>query len=120
MRIFKKFIRIFTKVTGYIPFMIYFRLRFYHASKKNKSRPLKGAAIVIANHTSILDYFTIMFTFPFRKIRTLVSEALYSHPVPGMMSKLMDDIIVHRERSDEQRAYPVGSIVRDHQNIRVR
>ena len=100
MRIFKKFIRIFTKVTGYIPFMIYFRLRFYHASKKNKTRPLKGAAIVIANHTSILDYFTIMFTFPFRKIRTLVSEALYSHPVPGMMSKLMDDIIVHRERSD--------------------
>ena len=100
MRIFKKFIRIFTKVTGIIPFMIYFRLKFYHASKKDKSRPLKGAAIVIANHSSILDYFTIMFTFTFRKIRTLVSEALYSHKIPGMMSKLMDDIVVHRERSD--------------------
>ena len=100
MRVFKKFARIFTKVTGVIPFMLYFRLKFYHASKKDKSRPLKGPAIVIANHSSILDYFTIMFTFPWRKVRTLVSEALYSHPVPGMMSKLMDDIVVHRERSD--------------------
>lgn len=88
------------KVTGAIPFMLYFRLKFYHASKKSKSRPLKGAAIVIANHTSILDYFTIMFTFPFRKIRTLVSEALYNHKIPGTMSKIMDDIVVHRERSD--------------------
>ena len=96
----KKFARIFTKVTGIIPFMLYFRLKIYHASKKNKSRPLIGPAIVIANHTSILDYFTIMFTFPFRKIRTLVSEALYSHRIPGMMSKIMDDIVVHRERSD--------------------
>lgn len=100
MKIFKKFIRVFTKVTGIIPFMIYFRLKFYHASKKDKSRPLKGPAIVIANHTSILDYFTIMFTFTFRKIQTLVSEALYSHKIPGLMSRLMDDIEVHRERSD--------------------
>ena len=96
----KKLARIFTKVTGIIPFMLYFRLKFYHASKKDKSRPLKGAAIVIANHTSILDYFTIMFTFPFRKIRTLVSEALYAHRLPGTMSRIMDDIVVHRERSD--------------------
>ena len=100
MKVFKKFARIFMKVTGIIPFMTYFRLKFYHASKKDKSRPLKGPAIVIANHSSILDYFTIMFTFTFRKIRTLVSEALYSHKIPGMMSKIMDDIIVHRERSD--------------------
>ena len=100
MKVLKKFARIFMKVTGVIPFMIYFRLKFYHASKKNKSRPLRGGAIVIANHTSILDYFTIMFTFPWRKIRTLVSEALYAHKLPGMMSKVMDDIVVHRERSD--------------------
>ena len=100
MRVIKKLARIFFKVTGIIPFMIYFRLRFYHASKKNKSRPLKGPAIVIANHTSILDYFVITFTFPFRKIRTLVSEALYAHKIPGLMSRLMDDIVVHRERSD--------------------
>ena len=100
MKVFKKFARIFTKVTGIIPFFLYFRLKFYHSSKKNKSRPLKGSAIVIANHTSILDYFAIMFTFPWRKIQTLVSEALYSHKIPGMMSRLMDDIEVHRERSD--------------------
>lgn len=80
--------------------MLYFRIKHYHAFRSNKSRPLKGPAIVIANHTSIIDYFTIMFTFPFRKIRTLVSEALYSHPIPGTMSKIMDDIVVHRERSD--------------------
>ena len=100
MRIIKKFARIFLKVTGVIPFMVYFRLKFYHQFKSNKSRPLRGGAIVIANHTSILDYFTIMFTFPFRKIRTLVSEALYAHKVPGTMSKFMDDIVIHRERSD--------------------
>lgn len=100
MKVIKKLARIFFKVTGVIPFMLYFRLKFYHQFKANKSRPLKGGAIVIANHTSILDYFVITFTFPFRKIRTLVSEALYSHKIPGLMSKVMDDIVIHRERSD--------------------
>lgn len=100
MRVIKKLARIFMKVTGFIPFLLYFRTKYYHASKKDKSRPLKGAAIVIANHTSIIDYFTVMFTFPFRKIRTLVSEALYAHKGPGTMSMLMDDIVIHRERSD--------------------
>jgi len=100
----KKFVkRVFNfvaRISGIIPFGLYFRYRFYHEETKNKSKPLRGKAIVIANHQSIIDYFSILFTFPFRKQRFLVSELLHKNKFVGFLSNMMDDIIVHRERSD--------------------
>lgn len=49
------------KVTALIPTLLYFRYKVYHENKQKKGWPVKRGSIVIANHTSIMDYFTIVF-----------------------------------------------------------
>ena len=92
--------RFFVKLTGFPQLWLYLRPKFYYENRKQKNRYSRGGAILISNHTSLVDYFTLAITFPFRKQRVLVSEALYQYRVPALMSKAMGDIVVHRERSD--------------------
>lgn len=96
-----KYIFVFlAKLFGWLPWIIYRRSKVYHEDKWNKERPLKGGAIIISNHLSLMDYFAVLFTFPFRKIRTLISEVVYNHKFVGFLCSMMDNILVHRERSD--------------------
>lgn len=97
---FRTILRFFTKVTGFPQFWIYTRPKFYYEDKTDKCRFSKGGMILISNHTTLVDYFTMAITFPFRKQRVLVSEALYQHAIPALMSRAMGDIVVHRERND--------------------
>lgn len=92
--------RLFFKVTAYPTSWLVFRYKYYHENKAKKSWPIKGGRIVIANHTSIMDFFTIIFATLFKYTRTLVSEALYRHKLLGWMCNMMGCILVHRERSD--------------------
>lgn len=96
----KTIIRFLFKITGLPTFFLFIRTRYYLEDGKKHSRALKGPAIVIANHTHIMDFFAIIFAHPFRKQRILVSEAIYKHRFLGFMCKIMDCIVVHRERSD--------------------
>lgn len=100
MVVIKFLFRFFAKLFGVPSFKLLWRQRYYLEDPKRRTRALKGPAIVISNHTHILDYFAMMFTHPFRKMRFLVSEAIFQHPFLGFMCRLMDDILVHRERSD--------------------
>ncbi len=97
---FKFLFRLFFKITSLIPTWIVFRYKYYHENKAKKSWPIKGGRIVIANHTSLIDFFTIYFAGYFKYIRTIVSEAIYKHKFLGWLCNLMGCIVVHRERSD--------------------
>jgi 1-acyl-sn-glycerol-3-phosphate acyltransferase len=92
--------RFFAKLFGIPSFWLLLRPRYYLEDKKRKTRSIHGPAIIVSNHLHIMDYFTLLFAHPFRKQRFLVSEAIYQHPFLGFLSKMMDNILVHRERSD--------------------
>lgn len=100
MIVIKTIVRFLAKFFGLIPWLLFRRQRVYHENKWNKNRPLKGPAIIVSNHTSMMDYLTIMFVFPFRKIRTLIAEVIYKHFFLGVLCNLMDNIPIHRERND--------------------
>ena len=100
MVVIKFIFRFFAKLFGVPTFKLAWRQKYYLEDPKRKTRALKGPAIVISNHTHILDYFAMMFAHPFRKMRFLVSEAIFQHPFLGFLCRMMDDILVHRERSD--------------------
>ena len=97
---FKFLCRLIFKLTGYLPLRILLRQRYYKEDGYKVGHGVKGPAILIANHTHIMDYFTMIFAHPFRKQRCFVSELIYQKPVLGFFSKIMDNILVHRERSD--------------------
>ena len=100
MKFIKTILRFFFKFTGYLPLFLLLRQRYYKDNVKKKSRAIKGKAILISNHTHIMDYFTLLFAHVFRKQRFLVSEAVYAHPFLGFLNSIMDNILVHREKSD--------------------
>ncbi len=73
-----KFFCWFVKITGFIPFVLFNRPKYYYEDKKAQNRTIKGKAIVMPNHVSIYDFATIMFTFPFRTLRCLVAEIMFN------------------------------------------
>ena len=97
---FKALFRWFAKITAFVPTWLYFRYKIYHENKQKRGHPVKGGSIIIANHTSIMDYFAMLYVCFFKYMRCLVSEALYRHKFVGWMSNMMGNILVHRERND--------------------
>ena len=66
------------KITGYPVYLLVFRPKIYYKNKQVQSRKIKGKAILISNHTSVWDVAAMLFTFPFRLLRCVVAEVIYS------------------------------------------
>ena len=66
----------FVKITGFPVQYFYFKKRVYYESNLSP-RKIKGAALIVSNHTSIFDYALIMYTFFTRSIRTLVAKEIF-------------------------------------------
>ena len=67
----------FVKITGFPAELIYYRKKIYYEDKSRTNNKIKGAAIIVSNHTSIYDYPLIMYTFLSRNIHPLTAEVMY-------------------------------------------
>lgn len=47
--------------------LIFFKKRIYYEDKKDTSRFIRGGALVVSNHRSLMDFMMAIFLFPFRK-----------------------------------------------------
>lgn len=65
------------KITGWPIYALLLRPKIYYENKKVQSRRIRKSAIVISNHTAILDFAVTMFTFPTRTLRCAVAEIMY-------------------------------------------
>ena len=59
----------FVKATGWPAYKIAFRTKIYYEDKSVQSRRIKGAAMVVSNHTSVFDYAVLLFVFFTRTLR---------------------------------------------------
>lgn len=67
----------FVKITGGFAWWIVNRPKMYFEDKSVQKNRIKGKAIIISNHTSVLDVGTMLFTFWRRTPRCLVAELMY-------------------------------------------
>ncbi len=90
--------RWFIKLTGLLPAYLFLKPRVYYSSKKAKKsyHHIKDGAIIIANHTSIYDYYLLIFTKLFRTIHTVVGELVYKNKFMYFMNWAMGNIKVDR------------------------
>jgi len=88
---------LFVKVTGWLPYKILFRTKIYYENKRSQSRRIKGAAIIISNHTSVFDYAIFLFVFIGRTLRYQMAEVLFRKKLLKLFLKLMGGIFVDRE-----------------------
>ncbi len=67
----------FVKITGFLPQLFIFRTKIYYEDKKRQSNRIKGKAIVVSNHNSLMDFAVMMFVFWRRTLRCAVAEVIY-------------------------------------------
>ena len=68
----------FVKITGFIPQWITLRIKVYYEDKSKQSRKIRGKAIVISNHITVMDFAVMMFVFLGRTLRCVTAEILYT------------------------------------------
>ncbi len=96
-----KFFCWFVKVTGWLPWVILRRPKYYYQDKKVQSRKIRGKAIVMPNHFSVWDFATILFAFPSRNLRCIVAEVMFNkNKTMAKFLKGLGAIKVDREGAD--------------------
>ena len=68
---------LFVKLTGWLPYLIAFRPKVFYEDKRKQGRKIRGGAIVISNHNSVLDVAVMMGVFFGRTLRCVVAEIMY-------------------------------------------
>lgn len=91
----------FVKITGFIPNLLYLGRKTYYVNKKNQSRKIKGPAVIISNHTSLMDFPLYLYTFIGKTIRPLVAEITYDkNKLMSWFLKKLGGIKVDRDSYD--------------------
>ncbi len=66
------------KSTAFLPWLAFMRTKYHFEDKAKQRRKIKGKAILVSNHTSVMDFACHMFTFPMRNLRCVAAEVLYN------------------------------------------
>lgn len=91
----------FVKITGFPPEFFFYHKKIYYEDKKNTNRNIKGAAMIVSNHTDIYDYPLMMYTFLKRNLHVLVAEVTYDkNPFLRWLLKGLGAIKVDRHNHD--------------------
>lgn len=94
------FVQAFTKFTAWPIQAVCFRTKIHYEDKRVQGRRIKGAAIIVSNHTSVYDFAVMLFTFPFRTLRYLMAEVLFKRKGLSGFLRAMGGVMVDREAYD--------------------
>ena len=96
-----KFVLWFVKITGWIPNLLYLRRKTYYKNNNKIIKKRKEPAVIISNHTSLMDFPLYMYTFMGSTIRPLVAEVTYNKNwFMRVFLKLIGGIKVDRDNYD--------------------
>ena len=91
----------FVKITGYFVQLFLFRNKIYYEDKSVQSRRIKGNAIIISNHVTIMDFAVMMFVFYSRTLRCLIAELMFDRNIfLTLLLKFLGGIKVNRDSHD--------------------
>lgn len=90
----------FVKITAFPVYWPIFRPKVYYVNKKVQSRRIKGKAIIISNHTSVWDFALMLFLFPFRLLRCVVAEIIFTRFGLNLFLAQFGAIKVNRHTQD--------------------
>lgn len=71
------FFRWLALITAWPVQVLFFKRKTYYEDKRTSNRFIKGGALIISNHYSVLDYMVNMFLFPFRKLFVVMAEMIF-------------------------------------------
>lgn len=86
----------FTKITGAIPLLLWFRPKVIYASETAK-RHHTGGTVFIANHVGPTDPIIMMLAIWYRRLHILAMRELFERPIMGKFLRGFHAIYVDRE-----------------------
>ena len=97
-KVFYSVFRIFIIVTGFIPYILFMRPKFFYASAKAKKdfKKQRNGVLYISNHTKVLDYYGFVFKKAFRYVHTMVAEVVYKGGFMKLLTEVMGNIKIDR------------------------
>ena len=90
----------FVKLTALPVQWVCFRTKVYYEDRAAQGKRIRGAAILISNHTSVFDYAVYLFVFFWRTLRFQMAEVLYTRKMLGPFLRGMGGIKVNRNTFD--------------------
>ena len=90
----------FIKLTGYLPQLLVFRTKVTYEDAAVQKRHVRGPAIIISNHTSVMDYAMLIFVFFTRTLRCQAAELQFERPFMRIFLKLLGAVRVDRSFDD--------------------
>ena len=91
----------FVKITGYPVQLFLFRNKVFYENKSVQSRRIKGSAIIVSNHITVMDFAVMMFVFYPRTLRCLIAELMFNHNIfLTLLMKFLGGIKVNRSSHD--------------------
>ena len=90
--------RLFLKVTGFIPYLLVIspRCHYENETAKREWKKNKKGALIVANHTSIFDYYLLLYKFTFKVLHTMVADVVYKSKGMGVLNGAMENIKIDR------------------------
>lgn len=95
-----RFFNCFVKLTGYPPQRLVFRTKLHYEDAAVQKRHIKGPAIIISNHTNVMDYAMLIFTFFTRTLRCQAAELQFERPLMRIFLKMLGAVRVDRSFDD--------------------
>lgn len=95
-----RFWNAFVKVTGWPVQFFSFRTKVYYENRAVQNRRIHGPAILVSNHTSVLDYAVWLFVFFSRTLRFQMAEVLFHKKALGRLLRHLGGIFVDRGTKD--------------------
>ena len=91
-------LHVFLKITGFIPFVIFLKPKYFYVSKKAKKdyKKHRKGALLISNHTGIMDYYCFVLKKCFQHVHTFVGEVVYMNKFMYVLNEAMQNIRVDR------------------------
>ena len=90
----------FVKITGYLPQRLVFRTKVRYEDPCVQKRHIRGPAIVICNHTGVMDYAALIFAFFTRTLRCQAAELQFDKPLRAFFLKRLGAVRVDRSFQD--------------------
>lgn len=90
----------YIKFSGWIASFFAFRTKIYYEDKAVQNRYIKGPAILISNHTAVIDFMMIIYVFWNRTLRYQMAEVLFKKKFLGPLLRALGGIYVDRNTFD--------------------
>ena len=91
-----EFFRWFGLITAYPVQLLFFKRKTYYEGGNKRLKKIKGGALIISNHYSVLDYMMNIFAVMPRKLNVVAAELAFRNPLIRFGMKFFGGIQANR------------------------